>query len=279
MARHLWTLSKKSDSLWVKWIHSYVIKRKCLWHMRLPQDSSWTIRKLFKLRDQIQPLIKYVVGNGSKIFLWLDNWHTEGPLYKVFGEAIVRNVGSSLLAKVSSIIHNEDWHWPRQRTYSVKSVLEALRTPNPKVPWASIVWFKQNIPRWAFIMWLVCWGRLSTNDRLLSWRLVADPMCVLCGSVAESHGVGSGDSLGIPSSEETGFPSMLYKLAMAGSVYYIWKARNECIFCNKHSNLEGTMEQLVLDVRDRVCSWKKVGSNGVNQDLCKAWNIYGKILL
>ncbi|KAG5542725.1 hypothetical protein RHGRI_015741 [Rhododendron griersonianum] len=110
MIRHLWALSKKSDSLWVKWVHVYIVKRKCLWQMRLPHDSSWTIRKLFKLREEVQPLIKYVIGNGNTTFLWLDHWHAVGPLYNLFGEDIVCNVGSSLLAKVSSIIQNGDWH-------------------------------------------------------------------------------------------------------------------------------------------------------------------------
>ncbi|XP_058211737.1 uncharacterized protein LOC131323919 [Rhododendron vialii] len=153
--------------------------------MCLPQDSSWTIRKLFKLSEVVQPLIKYVIGNGNGTFLWLDYWHDVGPLYKVFGEGIVNNVGSSLLGKVSSIIQNGEWCWPRQRnraimqlmrstpsilmpnigvddsviwipasngTFSVKTAWETLRTPLPKVPWAPVVWFKQGIPRWAFIM-------------------------------------------------------------------------------------------------------------------------------
>lgn len=127
---------------------------------------------------------------------------------------------TALLAKVSSIIQNGEWRWPRERnraimqimrsapsnlrpntgvddsviwipasngTFSVKTAWEALRNPLPKVPWAPIVWFKQGIPRWTFIMWLVCWGRLSTKDRLLSWGLMVDPLCVLCSNVNESH--------------------------------------------------------------------------------------------
>lgn len=50
---------------------------------------------------------------------------------------------------------------------------------------------------------------------------------------------------------------------MAGSVYYIWKARNELIFGNKLPNLEGTIEHIVRDV---------------NKDLCRASNISETIL-
>lgn len=43
MLRHLWALSKKEDSFWVKWIHTYIIKGKCLWSMKVPQDPAWTV--------------------------------------------------------------------------------------------------------------------------------------------------------------------------------------------------------------------------------------------
>ncbi|KAI8550142.1 hypothetical protein RHMOL_Rhmol06G0081600 [Rhododendron molle] len=66
--------------------------------------------KLFNLKEVVQPLIKYVIGNGTTAFLGLDHWHDLGPLYKLFGEDIVSNVGSSLLTKVSSFIQNGSWH-------------------------------------------------------------------------------------------------------------------------------------------------------------------------
>ncbi|KAI8546448.1 hypothetical protein RHMOL_Rhmol07G0118400 [Rhododendron molle] len=216
-----------------------------------------------------------------------------GPLYNLFGEDIVCNVGSSLLVKVSSIIQNGDWHWPRQRNraimqimstpstlrpytavedpvtwlpapndiFSVKTAWEALRNPLPKVPWAHVVWLKQGIPRWAFIMWLVCWDRLCTKDRLLSWGMRVDPQCVFCHNVHESHEhlffhcsfstciwgrilllFGMSRSPGeweheingaVQHLRKKGFSFALYKLARVGTVYYVWKARNDSIFSYK----------------------------------------------
>ena len=80
MIRHLWALSAKADSLWVKWVHTFVIKNRCLWNVKLLQGSSWTVRKMFKLREMAQPLIRSVVGDSSEVFLWFDNWHPLGPL-------------------------------------------------------------------------------------------------------------------------------------------------------------------------------------------------------
>lgn len=257
----------------------------------------------------------------------------------MFGGSIVNHVGSSLLAKVSSIVRDGNWHWPRQRNravmniirntpptfrpnpeiddsviwmptsngkFSIKSALEALRTPLPKVPWAPIVWFKQSIPRWAFIMWLVCWGRLSTKDRLLSWGMQVDPLCVLCNCRHESHlhlffdcsfsaclwgrilqmfgisrrpvELGREISWAIHHVKKEGFSSALYKLAMAGTVYYIWKARNDSVFCNKRYSTDAIFDMIVKDVRDRVSSWRKFGRSSANLALCRAWSISEKIL-
>ena len=99
----------------------------------VPQDSSWTVRKLFTLRALGQPLIKYIVGNGSNICLRLDNWHTLGSSYKIFGERAVRDLGSSLLAKVSSIIDNGSWKWPRQRNSTILHIMAHTPTFLPDV--------------------------------------------------------------------------------------------------------------------------------------------------
>lgn len=99
MAQHLWAVCKKSDTLWVKWIHTYIIKDKSIWGLKIPPDASWTVRKILKLRDK--------VGNGIYTFLWLDDWHLLGPLYQKFGDHVMHNLGRSLTVKVCSIIQED----------------------------------------------------------------------------------------------------------------------------------------------------------------------------
>lgn len=38
--------------------------------------------KLRKLRSLTRPTLKYVVGNGRKIFIWHDNHHPKGRLLR-----------------------------------------------------------------------------------------------------------------------------------------------------------------------------------------------------
>lgn len=34
--------------------------------------------------------------------------------------------------------------------------------------------FKHHVLRSSFVLWMVCWGRLSTKDRLVSWVITYD---------------------------------------------------------------------------------------------------------
>ncbi|XP_058207798.1 uncharacterized protein LOC131320907 [Rhododendron vialii] len=133
--------------------------------------------------------------------------------------SFVFNLGRSLHSKVSSIVHNGDWKWPRQRNrvtqtimsqtppnfkpvcgkedsvvwlphptgYSVHSAWEAIRTKLPIQQWTKIVWFSRNIPRWAFILWLAIQHKPSTKDRLFSWGMNVPVDCVFCATGLESH--------------------------------------------------------------------------------------------
>ncbi|KAI8554932.1 hypothetical protein RHMOL_Rhmol05G0134400 [Rhododendron molle] len=91
--------------------------------MRLPSNSSWTMRKLFSLRQIAQSFTRSIIGNGQSTFLWLDNWHNLGPLYLKYGDRVAFNMGRSLAAKVSSIINNGEWHWPRRRNPVIAEII------------------------------------------------------------------------------------------------------------------------------------------------------------
>lgn len=125
-------ICKKSDTMPVKWIHTYVIESQNFLYMKSPADSSWTVRKLWKLRDLGRSLVKHVVGNGENTWVWLDNWHLMGPLYKTIGEEVVYHMGRSLNTKVSSIVVNNGWRWPRPRNEVTQQIM--ANTPGSFLP-------------------------------------------------------------------------------------------------------------------------------------------------
>lgn len=65
------------------------------------------------------------MGSGEwSVFLWLDNWHTLGPLFQKLGGIVVLNLGRSLSAKVASIIHGDTWRRPRPRNAVTQSIVD-----------------------------------------------------------------------------------------------------------------------------------------------------------
>lgn len=63
----------------------------------------------------------------------------------------------------------------------------ALHPVGQVVSWKKLVWFSQNIPKHAFIHWMVARDRLPTRDRLQSWGLKIPDNCLLCNVVPESR--------------------------------------------------------------------------------------------
>ena len=62
-------------------------------------------------------LIKYKVGNGSRVFLWHDNWHPLSPILGHFGPRILYNSSLSVNAKLDNVIQGRHWRWPHARSH------------------------------------------------------------------------------------------------------------------------------------------------------------------
>lgn len=169
------------------------LKGRSFWLVSPPRPCSWSWRKILKLRDLAKQFLKFKIGDGSKVFLWLDSWHPDGCLLDVYGFRVVYDASSNLMlkagsnldAKVSSIVRDGEWFWMGARSdklvaiqsrlhevslgghdmavwkskkvlvYSCSETWEFLREKMPTVSWWKSVWFSKAIPRHSFILWLV----------------------------------------------------------------------------------------------------------------------------
>ena len=77
------------------------MKGKSFWNVKIPQQSTWGRRNLLKLGNiENRQFLKFEVGDGKNIFLWLDWWHLDGVLYQVYGHRMVHDAASSIEAKL-----------------------------------------------------------------------------------------------------------------------------------------------------------------------------------
>ncbi|XP_048619854.1 uncharacterized protein LOC125590353 [Brassica napus] len=178
--------------------------------------GSWIWRKLLKLCPLAYQFIRVEVGNGEKAFFWHDDWLRIRKLIELTGATGTRYLGIVRSARVCDAVAQGQWRVRGQRrrhfqdlhakiqaepvpnqcmgedrflwrhetevykdSYSASRTWEQLRRKKEEVNWSSSVWFKQGVPRFAFIVLLAIQNRLSTGDRMRQWRIQQG--CVLCG--------------------------------------------------------------------------------------------------
>ncbi|KAL3510953.1 hypothetical protein ACH5RR_030354 [Cinchona calisaya] len=146
----------------------------------------------------------------------------EGPLYKEFSEQLLKSFGISKNAKVENSIHEGTWKWPTGRKltskirrlkvktpvtfiphptyedkvlwasknigiYTTKSAMKKIRRSRVQGSWHKLVWGKNSVPRFSFILWLLCKRKLTTKDQLKKWGIVlTNDKCELCSDQAET---------------------------------------------------------------------------------------------
>jgi hypothetical protein len=110
MLRHVWSLFARSSSIWVAWVRENFLKRRSFWSVGIPQSCSWSWRKILKLRDVAKRFLKFEVGSGEDIHMWLGSWHPIGILLETYGQRVVYDAHSSMEVKLFSVIVNGDWY-------------------------------------------------------------------------------------------------------------------------------------------------------------------------
>lgn len=219
----IWLLFSKHDSLWVVWVKSNLIRNKLFWTSDFQNCGSWIWRQMLKLRVIVRHRVPCHVESGHDAYFWIDNWTGTGPLIDLAGEIGPMVTEIPLSSSVAQASSNGTWTLPRSRhhvicllcaaltqeppspantqqdvflwenelngtpgLFSASKTWASLHPSPPPAPWHKTVWFKEIIPKQAFIVWVLMWDRLSTRDKLLNWGISVFPDCVLCGSMHET---------------------------------------------------------------------------------------------
>ncbi|XP_017228236.1 uncharacterized protein LOC108203686 [Daucus carota subsp. sativus] len=110
ICHQLWRIiRKKDDSLWLKWVHKSLLKRKGIWTMSMPGKCSWAVRKILNARSLVLRHISYKVGVDSDFLLWHDPWGGPHTMLQVLGTRAISSLESFSMAPLRSIIR--DGHW------------------------------------------------------------------------------------------------------------------------------------------------------------------------
>ncbi|KAL3509711.1 hypothetical protein ACH5RR_029112 [Cinchona calisaya] len=88
----------------------------------------------------------------------------------------------TLSSFVPCVSRRDQWKWLGDSSgkFSTSSAVKVMRSTEITVELWNVVWFKYHVPRYAFVLWLLCKKRLMTRDRLKAWGVQTDSLCVCC---------------------------------------------------------------------------------------------------
>ena len=177
----------------------------------------------------------------------------------------VKEFPMTLVQTVDDIVTWKSGEEEFKKSFSDFNTWNMIRARYDIVSWSKLIWFKQGVSRYAFITWLAIKDRLSTGTRMRDWGIVQG--CLLCGEPEESrdhlffacpytYGIwlqvigsllrpaSSQDwakiLARIPSVAHDRHVSILLRLALQVTVYYVWRERNE----RRHSHRSRPVTQL-----------------------------------
>ena len=219
----IWRILSSRSTLWVQWIHKYLIRKGSFWSVKDSSSlGSWMWKKLLKLRPLASQLIRVDIQNGASTSFWFDQWSALGKLIELTGDSGCISLGIPINATVERVFQSyrcrrhisavlmqieqeidklrdqgldqqEDiCLWKRENgdfrpVFSTSQTWNLIRSQSPKVLWHKGVWFPEATPNYAFLTWLATRDRLSTGDRILKWNPRAVSTCWLCHTAVENR--------------------------------------------------------------------------------------------
>lgn len=121
--QHLFRLAQEEESfLWVRWMHNNRLKKKNLWTMAIPQDSSWVWRAILSRRTEGVKYVRYLIHKGDKAKFWHDPWSDQGILFNKLSHQQRVDTGIPNTALVKRYIRNGQVHLPRTGDLQVSNL-------------------------------------------------------------------------------------------------------------------------------------------------------------
>ncbi|GJW80981.1 hypothetical protein Tco_0144956, partial [Tanacetum coccineum] len=318
MSSHVWKLLVRKYSLWVKWIHTYKIKHRNFWDIPCRGNMTWGWRKILQLHPLVREFIWYKIGNSQNISIWYDRWCPLSPLANFVSTRDMYRAGLNMSSTVNDVInvapnsHDKlEWrtHSGAVKKFAVSTVWQAIRTRDVKVAWADVVWFTYCIPRHVFNLWLIMKRILKMQDTLMSWDLASTLVsftCSLCESQPDSHdhlffdcsyskqvwkhmtdlaglsqkhyNIYDVVSSILPIAKRRTSNTVIIKLVIAASAYFLWQERNERLFKNNKRLVVQVIECITSSIRLKLflCRFK---NSKRSLALMRRWKIPEVILV
>ncbi|GJS40164.1 hypothetical protein Tco_0565207 [Tanacetum coccineum] len=226
MSTHVWKIVTRKESLWVKWIHAYKLKKRSFWDVKMSSNVSWGWRKFLQIRSILRPHFWHELGNGRSTSAWFDTWDTQCPLMNLVSYRAVTGGGNDV--DLSSL-----------RCLLCKSQQDSHEHLFFECAYSSSVW--QNVLNVAGIS-----GVSSQWDDIMLWLL--------------------------PISKSNTVISIVGRLIVAATSYFLWRERNDRIHGKGDKKVEQVSKYVESSVRLKLASIK-FKKNARVRKLMETWKL------
>ncbi|GJT90597.1 RNA-directed DNA polymerase, eukaryota, reverse transcriptase zinc-binding domain protein, partial [Tanacetum coccineum] len=281
---------QKRYSLGAVDLHGKAERKECLgvrngcnistWHDKwchLPAlDSIVSRREIFAAGFSNEDTIAGCILHNK--WKWPEEWYSK---YPILNQYIVPTLNNNISDKLMWIGNNGC-----EKEYAINHVWKDLRILNAYVQWWKVIWFTQNVPRHAFVLWMAIKGKLVTQDKLNVWYPGKNLKCPLCLKIEDSHkhlffecdysksvwremqslaNIQQLNDLESSMNSLASLPcknniwSVVRRLCVADTVYHLWQERNLRTFQDKNRSYKC----LITVIKDNIKSRLIVGKNMV----------------
>ncbi|GJW52643.1 hypothetical protein Tco_0096728 [Tanacetum coccineum] len=257
------------ESLWVNWVHEYKLNGRSFWDIPSRGNMSWGWHKILQLCTCIRDLIWHKISDGSKTFLWFDRWCDVSPLADSISSRDMFPEGFNLSTKVCDAIVNEEWKWSQELLVkypwlSIIVVPNLLDGPQDRLIWHDIN--GNQIPFKDANLGNVCSLCETQPDSLEHLffecpfsQVVWSHMKVYAGLDASAHDLYLIISNFLPLAKRKTSRSVIAKLVVSASAYFLWQERNGRLFKKHKRYSTQIIECITTAVRLKLlsCRFKK----------------------
>nr|GEV93513.1 hypothetical protein [Tanacetum cinerariifolium] len=181
IAQHVWHVAIHKVSLWVKWVNEVKLKGKCIRSVCEEDSDSWGWRNILRIRDEVRQWKDDVVVKDivvDRVCQWPAEFMVKYPQLAIHDNIVLDDKLDEMVWKSKK---------GKMTQFSDKQAYDDLRNHKEEVPWNRLVWFFQNIPKRAFVLWMTIQNKLTTEDKIKKRGSFDMMICPLCQQDMDSH--------------------------------------------------------------------------------------------
>lgn len=211
----LWRLLSEPNNIWCRIINEKYIKDDNILDCSKSSSKSWQFNKLISLMDEFKQGIRWLVGTGTNIRFWEDNWIGNMNLHcynhynlqdkvsdyitpnkiwdipklcTVLPMHIVNHITQIIIPNYDTACDEIIWDKNPSGKFSTKTAFHLTRSKLPSTPFSSFPCWRKNLPpKINNFLWKTCADILPTAERLNRYYNRVYSFCTHCDEHPEDR--------------------------------------------------------------------------------------------